>query len=81
MRNGQRAAFAVSSISQAGADVILRQFGISNSHYVGWTSDLPAPRYRGAVIIVLTVAVPLAPLGVGNFVRRQISVFPLPCSN
>ena len=38
----------------------------------------PAPRYRGAVIIVLTVAVPLTPLGVENFVRRQIIVFPFP---
>ena len=46
----------------------------SNSHYVGQTSGLPAPRYRGAVIIVLTVAVPLAPRGVENLVRRQISV-------
>ena len=39
----------------------------SNSHYVGQTSGLP-------------VAVPLAPQGVEYFVRRQISVFPLPCS-
>ena len=30
---------------------------------MGQTSGLPAPRYRGAVIIVLTVAVPLAPQG------------------
>ncbi len=53
---------------------------ISNSHYVGKTSGLPAPRYRCAVIIVLTVAVPLAPLGVESFVRKLISVFPIPCS-
>ena len=39
-------------------------------------SGLPAPRYRGAVIIVLTVAVPLAPQRVENLVRRQITVFP-----
>ena len=30
------------------------------------------------MIIVLTVAVPLAPQGVEYFVRRQISVFPFP---
>ena len=28
-----------------------------------WASGLRAPRYRGAVIIVLTVAVPLTPQG------------------
>ena len=39
------------------------KWGSSNSHYVGQTSGLPAPRCRGAVIIVLTVAVPLAPQG------------------
>jgi len=52
----------------------------NNSHYVGQTSGLPAPRYRGAVIIVLTVAVPLAPQGGENSVRRQISVSPIVCS-
>ena len=36
--------------------------------------------YRGAVIIVLTVAVSLAPQGVENFVRRQISILPLTSS-
>ncbi len=40
----------------------------SNSHYVGQTSGLP-------------VAVPLAPQGVENFVRWQISVFPFLAQN
>ncbi len=49
-------------------------------NYFSSMQHLSAPRYRDAVIIVLTVAVPLAPQGVENFVRRQISVFPLPSS-
>ena len=52
----------------------------SNSHYVGQTSGLPAPRYRGAVISCADCAVPLAPQGIENFVRWQIITFPLPCS-
>ena len=39
----------------------------NNSHYVGQTSGLP-------------VAVPLAPQGGENSVRRQISVSPIVCS-
>jgi len=48
----------------------------SNSHYVGYASGLPAPRYRGALIVVLTVAAPPAPQRVEYFARRQIRVFP-----
>jgi hypothetical protein len=43
--------------------------------YVGQTSGLPAPHYRGAVIIVLTVAVPLAPQGSRELRAQADSAF------